>query len=237
MSLPDIAQNVLLYVPVGLFGVWALRGRRLAPVTLACLLMALAFVYSAAMELLQMLFADRIASPLDIVANVGGTAAGIALAVPTEHLWAIAASHLRRTGLMGTPARYVLAAILAAVLVAAWYPFDITLDLSTLSERTRAVRRDPWLRPSSSALWAQGARYFFVAATIVFCLPKLSRWAAPVALAVTVLIAVVVDVGQLGMGLQPIGLAAFGAQAVGALAGAVAALVVTLVRGSEYAAA
>ena len=30
ISLPDIAQNVLLYIPFGMFGVWALRGSRLS---------------------------------------------------------------------------------------------------------------------------------------------------------------------------------------------------------------
>jgi len=237
MSLPDIAQNVLLYIPFGVFGVWALRGKRLSRTALVLSLLALALAYSAVMELLQMLLADRIASTLDIVANVGGTATGIALASPAEEAVTIAAARVRRTGLMSTPARYLLAGILAAIVVAAWYPFDITLDVSTLSERTRAVRRDPWLWPAASELWAQGARYLLLVATMMFCLPKLARWAAPVAIVVTVLFAVIVDLGQLGMGSQPIGLAALASQAAGALAGAAAALLVTLVRGKEYAAA
>jgi len=127
--------------------------------------------------------------------------------------------------------------LLATIVVAAWYPFDITLDISTLSERTRAVRRDPWLWQGASQLWMQGARYGLLAAATVFCLPKLSKWAVPVAIVFAVLIAVVVDLGQLGMSSQPIGLAAFASQAVGAFAGAGAALLVTLVRGREYAAA
>ena len=86
-------------------------------------------------------------------------------------------------------------------------------------------------------MWMQGARYGLLAAATVFCLPKLSKWAVPVAIVFAVLIAVVVDLGQLGMSSQPIGLAAFASQAVGAFAGAGAALLVTLVRGREYAAA
>ena len=149
----------------------------------------------------------------------------------------MATGQIRRTGLFNTPASYLLMVLLATIVMAAWYPFDITLDISTLSERTSAVRRDPWLWPGASRLWMQGARYGLLSATTVFCLPKLSKWAAPVALLFAVLMAVVVDLGQLGMSAQPIGLAAFAAQAVGAFAGAAVALLVTLVRDREYAAA
>ena len=63
ISLPDIAQNLLLYIPFGVFGVWALRGLRRSRTALFLSLVAIALVYSAVMELLQMLLADRIASP------------------------------------------------------------------------------------------------------------------------------------------------------------------------------
>lgn len=83
----------------------------------------------------------------------------------------------------------------------------------------------------------QGARYCLLAATTTFCLPKLAKRAAPAAAVFTVVVAVVVDLGQLGMGSQPIGLAAFASQAAGALVGATAALLALLVRGNAYAAA
>ena len=237
ISLPDIAQNFLLYVPFGIFGVWALRGLRRSAAVLFLSLIALALVYSAVMELLQMLLADRIASPLDVVANVAGTIVGAVLAAPAEQAGVRAIEQIRPTGLFGTPASYVLVVLLAIIAIVAWYPFDITLDISTLSERTRAVRRDPWLWPGASQLWMQGVRYGLLAATTVFCLPRLAKWAAPAAILFAVLMAIVVDLGQLGMGSQPIGLAAFAAQAVGALAGAAAALLVMVVRGREYVAA
>jgi len=236
-SLPDIAQNILLYLPFGIFGVWMVRGSRLTRVAQVLSLVAVAFAYSATMELLQMLLAGRIASPLDVIANVGGTAAGIILATPVEQSLAIAAGQARRTGLLSAPARYVLAAIAVTIIVAAWYPFDVTLDISTLGDRTRAIRRDPWLRPAASELWMQGARFCLLAAVTAFCLPKLGRWAAPLAAVITVVIAAIVDAGQLNMGAHPIGLAAFLSQVAGSFAGAAAALIVSLARGTEYAAA
>jgi VanZ family protein len=237
ISLPDIAQNVLLYIPFGIFGVWVLRGSQLTRSAQVLSLGAVAFAYSATMELLQMLLAGRIASTLDVIANVVGTAAGIVLATPVEQSLAIAADHARPTGLLSTPARYLLAAIVATILVAAWYPFDVTLDISTLGDRTRALRRDPWLRPAAFELWMQGARFCLLAAITVFCLPRLGRWAVPAAVVFAVVIAVIVDAGQLAMGSQPIGLAAFLSQVAGSFAGAAAALLVALARGTEYAAA
>jgi hypothetical protein len=127
----------------------------------------------------------------------------------------------------------LLVAVLAAIVIAAWYPFDVTLDISTLSERTRAVRLDPWLRPSSSELFAQAGRFFVLAAVMTLCLPGLSRRAAPVAaVAAAVTIAGVVDLGQSAMGSQPIGVSALLSQSAGSLAGAAVAFGVTLVRGT-----
>ena len=184
-----------------------------------------------------MLLASRIASMLDVISNVAGTIIGAALAAPIERACAIASARIRQTGLMERRSRYALAVLLAVIVLGAWYPFDVTLDISTLSERTRAVRRDPWLLPATSQLLMQAARYCVLTATLASGLVKLEKWAAPAAMVVTVSIALLVDLGQVGMGSQPIGLAAFASQAAGAFAGAGAALFVALVRGSPYAAA
>lgn len=232
ISIPDIAQNVLLYIPFGMMTVWALRGSPRGRPALYLLVLALAFVYSSVMELLQMRFAGRIASPLDVFSNVGGALIGAVAAGRTEQALQYVIDAARRTGLFTADARYVLAAVLAAIVIAAWYPFDVTLDVSTLSERTRAVRRDPWLWPSSLELFAQAARYFVLGAVMALCLPGLSRRAAPVAALLTVMIAGVVDLGQSAMGSQPIGVAALLSQSAGGLAGAAAAFGVTLARGT-----
>jgi glycopeptide antibiotics resistance protein len=232
ISLPDIAQNVLLYIPFGMLSVWAFRGSSPGPRATCLSIVALAFVYSSAMELLQMRFAARIASPLDVISNVSGAFIGAITAERTEQALQWAVDGARRIGLLTAPARYLLVAVLAAIVIAAWYPFDVTLDVSTLSERTRAVRRDPWLWPSSIELFGQAARFFVLAAVTALCLPGLSRRAAPVAALVAIMIAGVVDLGQSAMGSQPIGVAAVLSHSAGAFAGAVVAFGVMLVRGT-----
>ena len=234
-SWPDIAQNVLLYLPFGMFGVWALRHDANVGPALLARVTALALVFAGAIELLQTILAARIASPLDVMANVAGAAAGAAAAARVEHTANSALQAIRPSGLLVARGRYLLAALFVAIIIAAWYPFDVTLDVSTLSERTRAVRNDPWLRPGATELWLHGGRFFLLAALLAACLRGLARKAAPVAAAVAVSAAIAIDLGQLAMGSHPIGLAAFVSQTAGACAGAAAAL--ALPRGSWYAAA
>jgi VanZ family protein len=238
ISLPDLIQNFLLYVPFGVLAVWTYRGFQALRPAVILWAAASAFIYGSTMELLQTLFTSRIASPLDVLANVGGAFAGAVAATRTERLLERAVELARRTGLLTSRARYALLPMLAAMLVTAWYPFDVTLDISTLGERSRPVRIDYWLRPSTPALWIHGAQFFVLATTLTFCLHRLSRRAAPVLAVVSMMLfAVVVDLGQLAMGSQPVGVAAFVSQSAGACAGAVAALSVTLARDTWYAAA
>jgi glycopeptide antibiotics resistance protein len=232
ISLPDIAQNLLLYIPFGMLSVWTFRGSVSGRRGSYVLIVALAFLYSSAMELLQLRLAARIASPLDVISNVSGALIGAAAAERTEQVLQRGVDGAGRIGLLTAPARYLLAAVLAAIVIAAWYPFDVTLDVSTLSERTRAVRRDPWLWPSSFELFAQAARFFVLAALMTLCLPGLSRRRAPVATVVAVMIAGVVDLGQCAMGSQPIGVSALLSQSAGSLAGAAVGFAATSLRGT-----
>ena len=230
ISLPDIVQNVLLYIPFGVFGVWTLRDRASSRAARFVCVIVLAMLYSSGMELLQMRSASRFASPLDVVANVLGAAVGAIAAGQVKRTVAIAREMVRPTGLLATPLRYALVGVLAALIVVAWYPFDVTLDISTLSERTRAVRQDPWLWPEASVLWAQGIGFFVLAAIATACLPRLGGRAALVAALAAAVAALVIDLGQLAMGSRPIGTAAWLSQVAGACAGAGASFVVMLVR-------
>jgi VanZ family protein len=235
ISVPDITQNVLLYIPFGVFGVWTLRRDTSSRIALWARVTALAAVCSTSIEVLQLPSASRIASPLDVLANLLGACGGAMASEPIERAVGTAAHLVRPTGLLTAPARYGLAVVLAAIVLVAWYPFDVTLDVSTLSERTREVRRDPWLWPGMTELWGQGARFFVLGAILTACLPGLAKRAAPVAAVAVVAIAVVIDLGQLAMGSDPVGGAVLVSQAAGAWAGAICVL--TLARCTWYAAA
>lgn len=72
----DVAQNIALYLPFGIFGMLTLGrsdARGVARVT------AIAVLFSFLVEALQLYTADRVASVTDIASAAVGTAAGAAL--------------------------------------------------------------------------------------------------------------------------------------------------------------
>ena len=78
VSAGDIARNVALYVPFGIFGMLTLGrsdARGIARV------MAIAVLFSFLVEALQLYTADRVASLTDIASAAVGTSAGASLAV------------------------------------------------------------------------------------------------------------------------------------------------------------
>ena len=75
----DVAVNVALYVPLGVFGFLAMRER--APRGLRVLApLALAAVLSASVEMLQLFDRSRECSLSDVASNVAGAAVGVAVA-------------------------------------------------------------------------------------------------------------------------------------------------------------
>jgi VanZ family protein len=72
----DIARNVALYVPFGIFGMLALRRRDLRG---AVRVTVIAILFSFANEALQLYTVDRVASLTDIVSAVVGTVSGAAI--------------------------------------------------------------------------------------------------------------------------------------------------------------
>ena len=77
ISFADVAQNVLIYVPFGMFGVLSLRDRYPRHwLRLVVRIVGLAILFSASNEALQLYTLDRVASLIDIVSAVIGAAVG-----------------------------------------------------------------------------------------------------------------------------------------------------------------
>ena len=82
---PDVARNVLLYVPFGVFGVLAMRDTYPRHwLRLVLRLMAMAVIFSGANEALQLYTSDRVASVTDVIAAAVGTCLG---SVAISTLW------------------------------------------------------------------------------------------------------------------------------------------------------
>ena len=81
--LRDIVLNVIVYMPLGLVAVLALRRRR-SRAFAASAAIAFGFLLSVAMELLQVYLPSRDSSLLDVLTNTLGTAAGAGFAICFE---------------------------------------------------------------------------------------------------------------------------------------------------------
>ena len=144
VSTPDTVQNVMLFLPFGALGALAWRRRfpsgmaRVGRVTLA------AAALSGFVETLQLCTVDRVASVSDIATNTLGGFAG-AVAVVLGRDWSLA--FLREHGAADWVAnRWAYPALVAGVtlVVSAWQPFDLTLDVGGVASKVRALAHDPW---------------------------------------------------------------------------------------------
>jgi VanZ family protein len=143
VSIPDFVGNILLFVPLGFFGVWSLAGRR-ASISRIVWLTLLGCALSIAVETLQLFTVDRTSSVADVFANTLGTMAG-----------AIAATFLRASarklvvaasarGIAGVASFYPLLMATLLLCAAVWEPFDVTLDVGSVVSKIRALMHDPW---------------------------------------------------------------------------------------------
>ena len=142
LSAPDVVQNTLLFVPFGALGMLGARTggrlRRLAAVTL------LGLGFSTAVEAAQLLTVDRTASVADVVANTVGTIAGAVALLSLQGPFEAGLRRLRDAGLADSTALPALATAAAAIAIAYWQPFDVTLDVSTTVAKVRALESDYW---------------------------------------------------------------------------------------------
>jgi glycopeptide antibiotics resistance protein len=145
VSVPDVAQNILLFVPFGALGVLSLRqtqGATRATTALRTVrVVAAATLMSASFEAAQLFTAYRTSSLTDVIANVLGALAGAALCTRLLWWWN---NHPRQAAtvrsLTATPGFSSFAMIGVLLCVAAWQPFDATLDVTSVLEHLRAMR-------------------------------------------------------------------------------------------------
>lgn len=218
LSWPDVLQNILLYLPFGVFGVLTLDRRRSA-IAAASEVALLAAGFSLIVEIIQLQTVDRTASLTDVLAAPVGAGFGGLAASRVARLVDAAIAAVRATGLLDAADAVVVLALVAALTIWAWWPFDPTLDVSTMATRLRAVRRDPW-QVHGMAIGAHALLYGCLSFGIAAGADKL-RTVAAMGMGVggAVAVALILDAGQLAMGSRAIGLAGLGAQVAGATMG------------------
>lgn len=220
LSWPDVAQNVLLYLPFGVLGVLTLRHRRHSALASVFEVAVLAVLFSLFVEVIQLHTVDRTASLSDVFSAALGAIAGGLVAESAARAGDRLIDLVRPSGVLDAADTPVLVALLVGLTIVAWRPFDPTLDVAALASRLRLVQSDP-LQFDGVSTAGQALLYVWLSlaiASAAYRLPTVDAMLAGGAAAIAV--AVVVDAGQLAMGSQPIGLAGLAAQIAGAMSGA-----------------
>ena len=144
-SLPDVASNILLFVPFGFLWLTAevspLRRGVRRPVLAAGILGLLA---GLVIESGQMFSPGRTASILDALCNGVGAAIGAAASRLLYRAFRGSSGSILLQLLEQHPMLVFLALILLASAANAYYPFDITLDVSTIWQNVKNARLIPF---------------------------------------------------------------------------------------------
>ena len=87
---------------------------------------------------------DRVASLADVATNTAGTFAGAVVARQGAGLVGYGARRMREEGLADAAELRPLIAASCALVIAAWQPFDVTLEVGTVVSKVRGLERDLW---------------------------------------------------------------------------------------------
>ena len=218
-SIPDALQNILLFLPFGIFGAAALDesrplGRRVLVVVAA------GAALSTTVEGLQLIDAGRNPSFADVVSNTIGTALGAFVSRSALGALVRRLRSLTRIGAMDPAACYPLVVGVALLCVAAWVPFDATIDLNLGFRKLRALGRDPWQADGPMNDILQMVRFVMVTLLAATWLRDLGvRRSVAGAVAACTLLATLLELSQMLIGSRIPGLVDLSFNVAGALIG------------------
>lgn len=179
-SVPDMVQNVVLFMPFGFFGYLGLpKIRARGPVMGSALMALLGLSLSLLVESLQTMSATRSPSATDLATNLAGAGVGATIAaVYTARLAAPVEAALAQT-VRERPGLLVLGAYFAAITLGSLAPFIPTLDIGLLRASVRAFLDDPWGPKPVGALVTDALLFGALAFVAVHELPgwlRRQRW-------------------------------------------------------------
>jgi len=143
LSIPDVVQNILLFLPFGALGLLAGAGRRHAILRILWVT-TLGFGLSFLVESLQLFTSDRVASVADVVFNTAGAFAGAVAAWQLRSAFAAGLRRLRAEGLADVEELRPFAIALLVIVIAFWQPFDVTLEVGSVVGKINLLRVDVW---------------------------------------------------------------------------------------------
>jgi len=143
LSISDVLQNLLLFLPFGALGVLA-GDLRSAVRTRIAFVTGAAFALSVAVEALQLLTVDRVPSAGDVVVDTVGCILGAVLTAHFRPHILRGVQNLRSAGWIGVRELRPVAIALLLLAITWWQPFDVTLELGSIVRKMRFLERDFW---------------------------------------------------------------------------------------------
>lgn len=166
-SIPDIASNFLLFIPLGLFLSYAgfSAKRRRPPWSVFILTWTASAVISAITEAIQILSPSRITSLTDLLTNTMGAIFGTAVSFAFYRLARTPLAKWCRQEVLRSPAVLLFIAYAGLLILGALAPLDVSLDVSSIKEGLKSARLNPfsdpapWPKMLGIFLWFAGLCY------------------------------------------------------------------------------
>lgn len=171
-SIPDLVQNVVLFMPFGfLLGLALPLAREKSPVMCGIAVASFGLVLSGLVEGLQTMSLTRTPSASDLLTNVfGAFVGGVASRLYARHLAHRIEASLTRI-VREQPGIVVFVAYAFAVTAGSLAPFVPTLDLGELRANVRTFLDNPWGPKPIGALVTDGLLFMALAFLAAYELP------------------------------------------------------------------
>ena len=219
-SVPDMVQNILLFVPFGVFGMIAIGWRKYG-IWRVALVTVMGAVLSSSVEVLQLFTIDRTSSLNDLLTNTTGALVGALCAPLATGTMRRLIAALLATGINVSEAMFPLVVAFAMVVLAAWHPFDASLDVGDLIPKARALVENPWQAGVFSDEGLDFLRWaLFGVAAVAWLRQSGARHPVLVGAALGATAAVALEASQFIIGSRMPGLKDMSVQATGAVLGA-----------------
>jgi glycopeptide antibiotics resistance protein len=141
-GIPDIVQNVLLFIPFGFLGYLSLIEKRSIPKLIAIVLLGTGL--STMVEFLQVFSWTRYSALSDVVTNTVGTAVGLFAGIALKRSVMEFKSHPETVRLVKAESVFPAFIFLVLAVVGCWEPFDFSLDPGMAWDKIKPLLHDPF---------------------------------------------------------------------------------------------
>ena len=133
-SIPDVVQNILLFIPLGFLGILAAKKPNLFALLKIGLL---GFALSGLVEAAQLMTTDRTSSITDLITNAAGTFLGALAALFLSGFFTKVISQSQLQALKGDKPFQLLMITAGIIAASSLQPFDFTLDVASIKNNIK----------------------------------------------------------------------------------------------------